>query len=144
MKGYDKMKKEPITNFRNNISENFDYVIRNKPLVISRRKDTFILSSKMMYEDLLENIRYTYTILIENDKSCSIFLNEIDLFDNGATKEKAIQNLAIQLLEYSESYYQEINLWYNSPNRKKHYPYIMKVLLKNSLEEVIGLLEEVQ
>lgn len=138
------MKKEAITDFRNNISENFDYVIRNKPLIISRRKDTFVLSSKMMYEDLLENIKYTYTISIEDDKSCSIFLNEIDLFDNGSTKDKAIKNLAIQLLEYSESYYDELNFWYNSPNRKKHYPYIMKILLKDSLEEIIDLLEEVQ
>ncbi|MFD3270802.1 hypothetical protein ACE3MS_11750 [Paenibacillus dendritiformis] len=47
--------------------------------------------------------------------------------------------LARQLLEYSIDYENNYFRYYNTPNRRKHAPYILRVLLEDDLESVAGM-----
>ncbi|HDR7986234.1 TPA: hypothetical protein QCY63_004538 [Bacillus cereus] len=38
-------------------------------------------------------------------------------------------NLAIKLIEYAQDYFDNLQLYYNAPNRRKHFPFIISVLL---------------
>jgi len=41
----------------------------------------------------------------------------------------------------SNEYQENFNLYFNSPNRREEFPYIMNVLTKNNTEEIKGLIK---
>ncbi|GAI14371.1 unnamed protein product [marine sediment metagenome] len=61
----------------------------------------------------------------------------MDLMANATDMESLELELARELLEYSEEYMNEFGLYYNSPNRKNHFPYVYRVILaSDDIEKV--------
>ena len=55
----------------------------------------------------------------------------------GGSTTGAKGSLAKELIDYAEEYINDFRLYYNSPNRKNHFPYIYRVLLaSDDLEKV--------
>lgn len=59
---------------------------------------------------------------------------------NSPNQELALNDLAKELIEYAQDYINEFQMYYNSKNRKHHFPYVLRVLLAQDAEEVKGLI----
>lgn len=129
------------TDVRKHFSEFIDMVVREKPAVIKRNRDyVFSLSVEDMCF-ILEQYRFSVDKQIEDDGSITLSLNEIDLVVNESTLENAVDSMAKEIKEYAEEYYENFKLYYNSPNRKIHFPYILRVLTSRSFEDIRGMID---
>jgi hypothetical protein len=89
---------------------------------------------------LLSAYKFTANKYIEDDGSVTLGLIELDLAENGKDEQEAIKKIAQAILEYSEDYYNEFDIWSSAPNRKSHIPYVFKSLLLNDIEKIGGLI----
>jgi antitoxin YefM len=90
---------------------------------------------------------YTFVFEYETEKkdeSVSAGLKDFDLFVNAKNKEQAVHDLAVELVEYSKEYLNNIQLYFNATNRRDHFPFVMNVLLQEDLAEVIKLIHTEQ
>ena len=134
------MKAMNATQVRNEWSTVVDSVVREKPKFIKRTRDYMMLSNINVIESLLSAYDFTAEKYIEDNGSVTLGLAEIDLAENGKDEQEAIRKLAQAVLEYSEDYYNEFSLWYSSPNRKAHLPYVIKSLILNDVDKIGGLI----
>ncbi len=129
------------TDVRKHFSEFIDMIVWEKPAVIKRNRD-YVFSLSM--EDMcfiLEQYRFSADKHIEDDGSITLSLNEIDLVVNEPTLENAVDSMAKEIKEYAEEYYENFKLYYNSSNRKKHLPYILRILTSGSIEDIRGMID---
>ncbi|MCL2108611.1 MAG: hypothetical protein FWH20_04605 [Oscillospiraceae bacterium] len=130
------------TDVRNDWSAVLDSVIREKPKFIKRTRDYMLLSGLDIIEIMLEAYKFTADEYIEDDGSVTLSLVEMDLVDNGKTKEEAIHNLAKDILEYAADYYQLFfDDWSVSTNRRAHLPFVFKALILNDIEKIGELIQ---
>lgn len=115
-------------------------VHRGRPAVVKRNRDLLAAMSL----DVLRQVLAVYTFTIhyrkEDDASYSGSLKEVDLVGNAPTAESLRYALAEELVEYAREYWQEFELYYNSPNRKVHLPYVLHVLIQESADDVAALI----
>lgn len=128
------------TEVRNNFSFYIDTVVREKPIAFKRNRDVLLLLSDQIVKDLLKDLSFQ----VELTKEAGIIVGTIDGFDlvaQGKTEQEVIRNLAEDLLEYAQDYMNDFKLFYNAPNRKDHYPYVLKILLTSTIDEIIGFID---
>lgn len=107
------------------------------PAFVKRNRDMIAVLSCGLLEFILKEYKLTATVMQEKNGSYTGIFNEIDLTANAKDIKSLEAELAKELLEYSEEYINEFRLYYNSPNRKNHFPYIYKTLLaSNDIEKV--------
>lgn len=85
---------------------------------------------------LSRHIAYTMA-----DGSFSGSLKELDILANAASLETLKTEIAKELIEYAQEYMDEFDKYYGAPNRKPHFPYIMRVLIQKNEDAVRGLLD---
>jgi len=117
------------TDVRKNWSQFMDEVKWVKPAFIMRNRDKIAVLSGELLEFILKEYNLTVNISIEEDGSYTGSFNEIDIASNSPDLETLKVKLAQELMEYAEEYMNEFKLYFNSPNRKNHFPYIYRVLL---------------
>ncbi len=78
--------------------------------------------------EMLSNFTFSCESSVEEDGSVTLSLNEMDLVDNAPTFEKAKVEMGNDILEYAKEYYENFQMYYHAPNRKAHFPYVMKAL----------------
>ena len=129
------------TDVRNNWSSIVDSVVRDKkPKFIKRTRDYMLLSDINIFEGVLSPYTFTADRYVEDDGSITLGLIEIDLAENGKDDDEALKKMAAAILEYAEDYYNEFELWYSAPNRKGHFPYVLKALILNDTAKIGGLI----
>lgn len=79
--------------------------------------------------DILGICQFTAIRYMEDDGSVTLSLNEIDIIENGKDDKEVRLKTGKAILEYSTEYFNEYELYFCSPNRKKHVPYIFKALI---------------
>lgn len=127
------------TEVRNNFSYYIDTVVREKPIAVKRNRDLLLFFSDQIVKDLLQGL----SLQAELKKEDGIIVGTIDGFDlvvAGESEQAVLQKLAEDLLEYAQDYMNDFKLFYNAPNRKAHYPYVLKVLLSSNIEEIKGFI----
>lgn len=129
------------TTVRGNFSMIMDQAIYEKPQFISRTHDKSILISMDMLSSLLDCFVIPY--YIEADKECVVITNDVieDIIGSGENEETAINDFCEQLFDYARDYYKEFGLFSRSPNRKSHFPYVMRILTMGSPEEIREMIE---
>lgn len=105
-----------------------DAVVREKPVFIQRTHDNVTMISTKMLQSFLEPVKFTVSFVTEDDGSFTASLEELDLFQNSNSKESCINLLLEDMKEYAQDFYNEFNFWSSAPNRKKHIPYVLKIL----------------
>lgn len=126
---------------RKNFSSVIDMAVHERPQFIKRTHDYTILLSSEILKKTLAEIQIHYSVSMETDNSYVLECIEIeDLIATGKTLEMAVKDLATQLVEYSQEYYDNFNSYSMAPNRKDHIRYIMRVLLEQSISDVEALL----
>ena len=131
----------PATDIRNNFSHTIDKAIREKPVAFKRNRDKLMLLSNEQVIGLLKGYSFKPVYIAEEDGSVTATLEGFDLVINAADRAQAITGLAEELIEYAQEYYDQFQLYFASNNRQQHYPYILRVLLSEDLDEVKGFID---
>lgn len=133
-----------VTEFRSKVREYYNKVyVGRKPMVLTRKRGEHVVA--MHLDDLrtvLDSYRFKVTVRNEADNAVAT-LEGLDLWGIGETPDAAISDLASDLRQYAEDYYQRSELFLNSPNRRHHFPWILRVLLCDRPEDVGKLFEVV-
>jgi hypothetical protein len=90
--------------------------------------------------DLVKYCTFKANYFNEKDGSITATLEGFNMVVNASDIETVNVELAKSLLEYAEEYFEEFQLYYSSTNRKQHFPYVLRILLSNDLNEVQGLI----
>lgn len=132
-----------FTEARNDFSNLYNEVYNGlKPIIIRRKQaEQVLLIRTDLQKELLEEYRLKPKKLSENDGSITLALDEIELYVNADTIEDAVRELIQDLKIYAQDYIQRPQLFLNAPNRRSHFPYILRVLLCDNDDEVKALLE---
>lgn len=124
---------------RNNFSYYIDTVVREKPIAVKRNRDVLLFLSDQMVKDLLRDLTIQAE-LIKEDGTIVGTLEGFDIVVYGKSEQEVMQKLAESLLEYAQDYLNDFKLFYNAPNRKGHYPYVLKTLLASTIDEIKGFI----
>ena len=130
------------TDVRKNWSEVMDTVVRQKPIFVKRNRDILTVLSMEQLDLILDSFRFTLQVITEEDGSYTGIVEQLDLLGNAESEQSLIEQLTIDVIEYSEEYMNNFNMYYHSPNRRDHFPYIYKVAAQgDDIKKVRGLFE---
>ena len=132
-----------LTDARKEFSSLYDRVFNSfKPTIIKRKKSEEVLVLRVDQQKmLLVNYSLKPEIITEDDGSITLALDNLEIYSNSTSLENAINELIEDLKVYASDYLQRSQLFLNAPNRKSHFPYILRVLLCDSDKEIRDLLE---
>ena len=129
------------TDVRANFGEFIDTIVREKPQAVKRNRDVIVAFSKQQMKELLSVYELTVEYEQDEDGRFAGSIEQIeDIVADGETLEALKRELARQLLEYAIDYEANYTRYYHSPNRHKHAPYALRVLLEDDIESVVRLL----
>ncbi|TDA69858.1 MAG: exoribonuclease R [Clostridia bacterium] len=127
---------------RRDFSALYDTVYHGlKPALVRRRSEEVLLVREDLVKELLKDFVLKPEVLEEEDGSVTLALDEMDLAVNGPTLEEALEELAQEIKLYCQDYLDRPQLFLNAPNRRPHFPYVLRVALCDSDEEIKALLE---
>lgn len=129
------------TDVRRDWSSFIDSVVRFKPSLVKRNRDYLAAISLEHLEVFLTPYRFTLEYEEEANGSFSGSLKEMDILVNAASLDELKTEITKELIEYAGEYMDEFDKYYMAPNRKSHFPYIMRVLIQKNEDEVRGLLD---
>ena len=132
-----------FTNARNNLSSVYDEAYNDlKPIIIRRNvKEQVIMLRTDLQKLLLSNFSLKPEVLPEEDGSITLAIDLIDISINADSLDQAKQEMAKELSLYARDYMDRSQLFLNAPNRRSHFPYVLRILLCDNVEEVGQLLE---
>ncbi len=129
------------TDVRNNFSSTMDKAIYERPQFIKRTRDHAVLLSTDILSFVLSGMLLHYSVAKEKDGSFVLSCTEIDdIIASGKTEDDAKEDMADQLQEYTDEYYEEFALYSRAPNRKDHLPYVLKILSLRSKDKIKEML----
>jgi antitoxin YefM len=133
-----------FTDARRELTSVFDLVQSLIPVIVQPRKkseeQTFIFKEAIVHE-LLNEYKFVTTLIDEEVDSYSYWLDVLDMYGYGETKEEALHSLVEELIMYSKQYLENPNRYFNSSNRRHHLPYVLKVMICNDYDEVKQMLQ---
>lgn len=121
---------------RNEWSAVMDSVIRQRPAFIKRTRDRMVLCTTDTVAQLVEDLKFVADRFIEDDGSVTLSMETMDIVANGPDEKATVHVLAENIVEYAEEYYNEFEAYSYAPNRRPHFPYVMKALTARSIKEV--------
>jgi len=131
-----------FTEARKQFSTLYDSVFNSFNPTIVNRKQTEQVA--LLRVDLLKMVLVDYKlnpeIINEDDGSITLALDSLEIYANDSTLDLAANNLVEDLKVYSQDYMDRSQLFLQAPNRKSHFPYVLKVLLCDNDEEILALL----
>ena len=65
-------------------------------------------------------------VITEDDNSVTLSLDQLEIYVNGNTLEEAIKTLIDDLKFYAQDYIQRSQLFLHAPNRRSHFPYVLR------------------
>ncbi len=128
------------TEVRKNWSLTLDTVIREKPVYVKRTRDNVAILNQDTLNDILSAYLFLAKQYTEADGSITLSAVDLDIAVNAGNLDDAKMELAKDIKEYSEDFYNDFSTWSAALNRKKHIPYVLKALTletKVLAEEII-------
>jgi hypothetical protein len=124
-----------MSEVRRRPGEFFDSVIRERPAIVTRHRDMMMAFSESQFKEFVKHLRLTLNVDYEG-RVYAIDIPELDLLAWGENLEEAKDDLVEQVIAYAQEYLDRFNLFFNAPNRRPHLPYVFRVLLCDSKEQV--------
>jgi hypothetical protein len=132
-----------FTEARKSLTGVIDRVQNLIPIVIQPRKQseepTFLFKQALVHQ-LLSEYKFNFSLVDDEEGSYAYWLNSLDMYGYGETREEAFNSLVEELIIYSKQYTQNPERYFGAPNRKHHLPYVFKVMCCNNPEEVKQML----
>lgn len=135
------MKLMNASEVRNEFSAFIDTVVRERPMIFKRNRDHVLSISTDQAKALLESYRFQAQLTPEEDGSVTITLEGFDLVANAPDRDQTVLQMAEELIEYAQDYFDQFSLYFRAPNRKKHFPYVLKVSLAEGIQEVVEFID---
>lgn len=117
-----------------------DDVVRDSPKFVKRNRDKWAALSLDHLKVAFSHFHFIVKYLQEEDGTITATLDNFDIIENGDNEEEALDLVVDELIEYANEYQSDFNVYFNSPNRRDQFPYIMNVLAQNDTEDVKGLI----
>lgn len=132
-----------LSDARKTFSSLYDEVFNAfKPTIINRKKTEEVLLLRLdMQKIILSHFSLKPEIIVEDDGSTTLIIDKLEIYANANTQEEAINELIIDLKQYAEDYFQRSQLFFHSPNRRDHFPFVLRVMLCDNDNEIRELLE---
>jgi predicted RNase H-like HicB family nuclease len=125
------------TDVRANFGGFIDTIVREKPQAIKRNRDVIMAISKQHMKELLSVYELTFEYEQDEDGRYAGSIEQVeDIVADAQTLDELRIELARQLVEYAIEYEDNYSRYYNTPNRHKHAPYVLRVLLEDDIESV--------
>jgi predicted RNase H-like HicB family nuclease len=125
------------TDVRSNFGGFIDTIVREKPQAIKRNRDIIMAFSKQQMKELLSVYELTFEYEQDEDGVYAGSIEQIeDIVADAETLEELKYELTRQLIEYAIDYENNYSRYYNTPNRHKHAPYVLRVLLEDDFDSV--------
>ena len=125
------------TDVRANFGGFIDTIVREKPQAVKRNRDVIMAFSKQQMKELLAVYELTFEYEQDEDGRYVGSIEQIeDIVADGESLDQLRYELARHLVEYALDYENNYSQFYNSPNRHKHAPYILRVLMEDDVESV--------
>lgn len=125
------------TDVRANFGGFIDTIVREKPQAVKRNRDVIMAVSRQQMKELLSIYELTFEYEQDEDGRYAGSIEQIeDIVADGATLEELRNELARHLVEYAKDYEDNYSQFYNTPNRHKHAPYVLRVLLEDDVDAV--------
>ncbi len=125
------------TDVRANFGGFIDTIVREKPQAVKRNRDVIMAFSKQQMKELLAVYELTFEYEQDEDGRYAGSIEQIeDIVADGESLDQLRYELARHLVEYALDYENNYSQFYNSPNRHKHAPYILRVLMEDDVESV--------
>jgi predicted RNase H-like HicB family nuclease len=125
------------TDVRANFGGFIDTIVREKPQAIKRNRDVIMAFSKPHMKELLSVYELTFEYEQVEDGRYAGSIEQIeDIVADAETLNELRIELARHLVEYAIDYENNYARYYNTPNRHRHAPYILRVLLEDDVESV--------
>jgi len=113
-----------------------------KPAVIRRgRGEEILLLRKDIFRTVLEMFPLKAELLEEEDGSVTLALDRLDIAVNAPSLQQAVEEIVQELKIYARDYLDRAQLFLNAPNRRPHFPYVLRIALCDSDEEIKALIE---
>ncbi len=132
-----------ITNARKDFSSLYDEVFNDlKPAIIKRKKvEQVILLRVDLQKMLLSHFSLKPEVITEKDNSITLSLDQLEIYVNSSNTEEAVKELVEDLKLYAQDYIQRSQLFFHAPNRRSHFPYVLRILLCDNDKEILNLME---
>ncbi|MFX4302233.1 hypothetical protein ACOJUR_08260 [Alicyclobacillus tolerans] len=129
---------EKASDVRQHFSEFVDTVVRDRPGFVTRNRDILAALNLEHLAVLVEPLVFHAKLELDENQEYVGTVDEIeDIVVSGVTKEEVLTSIAQMLLEYAEDYLTDsFRLYFNSPNRRKHFPYVLKVAMQDTIDDV--------
>jgi hypothetical protein len=123
---------------RSRFSQLFDEAVEELRPVLVRRgaRQAAVLMAREDLDVLLAPFTLRPQVLREDDGSVTIAVDELDWAVNAASVEEAAGALAADLRQYAKDYLERAPLFLRAPNRRPHFPYVLKIALSRDEEEI--------
>ena len=127
---------------RQNFSEYVDTVVHDHPVFVARNRHLFAWFNPEQLATLLEGVTFHAELEVDENGEYIATVQELDdIVASGETREAALYNMAKLMVEYAEEYLtNSFKLFFNAPNRRGHFPYVIKLALQDSMDDVVRLL----
>ncbi len=130
-----------LSDVRDRLSEVFtDAVVRHRPVPIARGgKDLAVLLGLEEIARLVEGISFEPEVFKESG-AVNVWLPEFQLYGRGKDLAAARIDLLDEVRDYVLEYLEEIDSYRAAPNRRAHFPHVIKALaadLSGRLDSVI-------
>lgn len=128
---------------RQNFTEIIDRIQDFESVLIKKRKKSEIdavILNRELFEDFLDDVKFSLEITEEETGEFTIVLNELNIIGAGENRDEAIDDLANEVMLYSEDYIKNYNMYRHASNRKDHLKQVLKIALLETEEEVKSVL----
>lgn len=131
-----------FTDARNQFSTLYDSVFNSfNPTIIKRKQTEQVALLRVdLLKMVLEGYKLTPEVIQEDDGSITLALDSLEIYANNSTLDLAAKDLVEDLKIYAQDYMDRSQLFFHSPNRKPHFPYVLKTLLCDNDLEIRTLL----
>lgn len=131
-----------ISEARKQIGRILEAVKHERPAVVvtrgHSRREAFIAFDVQKMSSLLHAYRFSVEYEVGEDGRYYGSLDQIsDIIGEGDTFESLRLDLAQHLIEYAKDYERDFALFFNAPNRRDHFPYVMNVLLQEDSPQAV-------
>lgn len=110
-------------------------------MVKRKQTEKVLILRKDLQQMILSDFTLKPEILWEDDGSVTLSLDTLEIYVNAEDKQKAEEELIKELKIYAQDYIQRSQLFLNAPNRRAHFPYVMRILLCEDDKELHQMLE---
>jgi hypothetical protein len=109
-------------------------------LIRRKGREEALLLRREHLEALLEPFVVRAQVLLEDDGTTTIAVDELEWAVNAPTREEAARELVADLRRYATDYLSRAPIFLRAPNRRAHFPYVLRILLAATDDQVRQML----